>query len=246
MRGGRRHGTGQAIVIVLRLELRIDGHAQLPGNKRHEYKQQGNRAKRLIARHCLAQPTTWRNAHQGDRNQQVQPQPGGRIEFVKAQDQRSKRDNTGTTPEQSPDGNRNNQNQEEIEQLPLTHPAAVGAVDTAGTQQLVSWRQVQRRRNASETSIPACNRHRGASIDPAERLHSNRRLPDFDAGLAFLLTESDQQARIVFSCAQQRVRPLHVQPPVGAHCATNAVLDDEATAIEIKPHCPLQGQFIRR
>ena len=164
---------------------------------------------------------------------------------MKAQNQGSKRDNTGATPEQSPDGNRYNQDQEEVKQLPLAHPAAGGAIDTAGTQQLVSWRQIQCRRNTRETGIPACNRHRGASIDPAERLHSNRRLSDFDASLTFLLTDSDKQACIVFGRAQQRVRTRHVQPPVGTHRATNAVLDNEATAIKVKPHSPLQVQFVR-
>ena len=164
---------------------------------------------------------------------------------MKAQYQGSKRDNTDATPEQSPDGNRNDQDQEEIEQLPLADPATGSAVDTAGTQQFVSWRQVQRHPNTRETSTPARDRHRGASIDPAERLHTNCRLPDFDASLAFLWTESDKQARIVCSRAQQRVRTRHVKSPVGAHCAANAILDDEATAIEVKPHCPLQVQFIR-
>ena len=155
---------------------------------------------------------------------------------MKTQHQGGKRDEACAAPEQSPRGNRDDQDKKKIEQLPPAHPAIGRTIDTGGTQEFMSRWQIQRRLYTRETRIPACDRHAAARSGSTERFNTDVGLPDFNTGLAFALTCRDKQVFSVFGRAQQRVRTRHVQTPVGPHRAFDQVLDDESAAIKVEPH----------
>jgi hypothetical protein len=84
-----------ALAVVVRLELRINGDAQLPSDERHQDHYQDSRAETLVGVHCLPQPPRRRHAHESDRDEQIQPQPGRRIDFVVTEHERQQRDAAG-------------------------------------------------------------------------------------------------------------------------------------------------------
>ena len=105
----------QAVLVVLRFELRVDGYSQLAGDKRHQHDDECRGAQELVAADDVVETTLRCDAQQGDGNEQVEPQPRRRHELVKTQHERQQRNDTGNGIEQPPDGDRDDQDEEEVE-----------------------------------------------------------------------------------------------------------------------------------
>ena len=165
---------------------------------------------------------------------------------MKTEHECEQRNNACTAAEQAPDRDRNDQHEEEIEQLPLAHPATARGVHAGRSEQFVAGRQVQYCVDPREARIPPRDGQPAASFRAAERLEIDLALAHLDACLSLTLPPGDQQVLVELGCAQQRVRRPHIEAPVGAHLPANRVPDHEAATVEVEPDRAFEIQFVGR
>ena len=229
---------------VLRLELRVQRVLELVARERHEGEREEYEAHREIAANRRPETTGRRHAGKCKRNEQVEPQPGRCTGFVIAECQRKQRDGTRGGAEQPEHRDRDDQDQEEIEQLPVAGPAADGTVGPRRREQLVAGRQVEVGPDVREARGPAGHRHVVPAFNPGQRRHVHVGPPEFDTRLAGLVAACHEQVGTGLARAREHERLAHVEPPVGLHSAADGVPQRETSAVEVEPQVAAQGQRI--
>ena len=132
------------------LELRVQRRAQLHDCEWNEQHGEQREAHQSIAIREPAQAAFGKHAQLRDDHEQIQPRPVWRPWLVIDHDERHECDGRRHRAEQSPDGRRDDQHEEDVEQPPALDPRTARAVRAGRREQAISGWHVQRRLDGVE------------------------------------------------------------------------------------------------
>ena len=221
-RGGRRH------------DLRRDGPAQLPGQKRNrndDQTDQGGRenqhGKAPHAGMAGEAAGIGRQAQQGQPAQHEHPHARGRVRLVPGEQKKKAERQTGRPPAQGKGGHGQDQGQKDVEQRPWRKQAAAHGVGPCGGKKRPARSQVERGRHMREFPVEAAGRQRRAGVGIAgERGKGQARSAQFHAPRGPVLAE--QQHGLVPAVRDdpaEFARRGHGKREAGAVLARKRVVD---------------------
>ncbi len=202
--------------------------------ERDQYEAERDQRKELISAHPFAQPAFRHETQQGDRDEQVDPQPTGRSRLVMRKDDDRCSEHGAAPAEQAERGRSNKHQQEQVEQLPSIHPCALRIVCSPRGQQPMTRRQMQSRLHVVEARIPTGRRACTVARHACERRELHDLIAYLDAGAA-IRAVGDQHHLVVAPCIEQAIWRQHVETPALLHRARDVVGGDEVVVIERQP-----------
>ena len=176
----------------------------------------------------------------------MQPYQTRRTGFEPGERQRHERQRTPAQPPQTPDAERQDQHQEQIEQRPARQPGVGTIVDPGDGQQIPARRQMQPAGRAVEHQRPARGRYPvgfGAKTAVGDQIQAPA--PHLDTGRCVGIETGDEHRLVIDPRLTQIETGRGLQPPASGQIAVETIARAIALSVEVEPDLAREPQSIR-
>ncbi len=176
----------------------------------------------------------------------AQPRPARCTGLGKAQHQRHQRERADAPAEQPRGGEREHQDEKEVQERPPLDPRPLHLVHPGGAEQAPARWQVRQRPHPGEVVRPG---HRGKAaasvVHPSVGGQGQQPLADLDPGWSGGPEPGQRLVLPLHRRPPERGRAWHLQAPAPAQLSAEPVLERPPAPVGVEPELPVQRELVR-